>query len=72
MVEVEDSGRGIPPEELGQLFEPYHRVKNIANNVAGLGVGLSLSKMLIELHGGKIWARSEPGKGSTFGFLLPY
>jgi signal transduction histidine kinase len=71
-VEVEDSGRGIPPEEMGQLFEPYHRIKNVAGNVAGLGIGLSLSKMLIELHGGKIWARSELGIGSTFGFLLPY
>jgi PAS domain S-box-containing protein len=71
VVEVEDNGPGIPKEEQKQLFQPYHRRLADRDNLGGLGLGLALCKNLVELHGGKIWVKSEVGKGSTFGFSLP-
>ena len=53
------------------LFQPYHRVGSYTQHFGGLGVGLSLSKLLVELHKGQIWVKSEKGKGSTFGFSVP-
>jgi PAS domain S-box-containing protein len=69
---VKDRGQGMGPEELSQLFEPFQRLGK-ANNVMtpGLGLGLIVCKRLVEAHGGKIWAESEKGKGSTFSFTLP-
>jgi PAS domain S-box-containing protein len=69
VVEVRDTGRGIPKEQQGLLFEPYRRLQN--GSSTGLGLGLALCKTLVELHGGRIWVRSAPGKGATFGFSLP-
>ena len=69
VVEVQDTGRGISKEDQRYLFQPYHRVQ--MEDSKGLGVGLALCKMLVELHNGKIWVKSSPGKGSTFGFSLP-
>ena len=55
------------------IFEPYHRGQNTdKNRLGGLGLGLVLSKMFVELHGGQIWLRSAVGKGSTFNFKIPY
>jgi PAS domain S-box-containing protein len=71
VVEVQDTGRGISREEQEQLFEPYQRLESDRENLSGLGLGLTLCKTLVELHGGKIWVRSRVGKGSTFGFSLP-
>lgn len=71
VVEVRDTGRGIKEEDLGTLFQPYRRLSAGGDNTVGLGLGLGLSRMLVELHGGSIWAKSEPGKGSTFAFSLP-
>jgi len=71
IVEVQDTGRGISKEEQQRLFEPYHRIESEVGHLSGLGLGLSLSKMLVELHGGKIWVKSQKGKGSTFGFSIP-
>jgi two-component system KDP operon response regulator KdpE len=71
VVEVQDTGRGISREEQEQLFEPYQRLESDRDNLSGLGLGLTLCKTLVELHGGKIWVRSRVGKGSTFGFSLP-
>ena len=71
IVEVQDTGRGISKEEQAWLFEPYHRLETEVGHLSGLGLGLSLAKMLVELHGGKIWVESEKGKGSTFGFSIP-
>jgi PAS domain S-box-containing protein len=70
-VEVHDTGRGISKEEQERLFQPYYRVESDRNRLSGLGLGLSLSKTLVELHGGQIWVKSQTGKGSTFGFSLP-
>jgi len=71
VVEVEDSGSGITEEEQTRIFTPYYRIEADRQRFPGLGLGLALSKQLVELHGGKIWVKSEPGKGSTFAFSLP-
>jgi len=70
IVEVQDSGSGIKKEIQQYLFQPYKRLDN-KDNLGGLGIGLTLSKMLIELHGGSIWVNSESGEGATAGFTLP-
>jgi signal transduction histidine kinase len=70
IVEVEDTGPGIS-EEQQRLFQPYHRLESDRERLSGLGLGLALSKMVVELHGAQIWAKSQKGKGSTFGFSLP-
>lgn len=71
-VEVKDSGPGISDEAQKRLFEPYYRVpQSGGEKLSGLGLGLALSKMIIELHGGRVWVESLPGKGATFGLALP-
>lgn len=69
-VRVTDSGPGIPPPMRDKLFDPYER-PDTAKHSGGLGTGLALSKMIVELHGGHIRVRSQEGKGSTFSFSLP-
>jgi len=69
--QVQDTGRGILPEDQKTLFQAYHRQANDQENLSGLGLGLYLCKLLVELHGGKIWAESEPGKGTAFSFSIP-
>ena len=71
VVEVQDTGRGINKEEQERLFEPYQQLEEERARLSGLGLGLSLSKKLVELHGGQIWVQSEKGKGSTFSFSIP-
>ena len=72
IVSVADRGRGISAEDLPHLFERAHGIKKrLTPGASGLGLGLNLCKGLIEAHGGRIWAESEPGKGSTFHFALP-
>jgi signal transduction histidine kinase len=71
VVEVQDTGRGISAEDQQLLFEPYRPLESDRERLSGLGLGLSLSKKLVELHRGKIWVKSEKGKGSTFGFSIP-
>ena len=71
VVEVRDSGIGIAPEELPRLFKPYSRLNSDRQRHPGLGLGLALAKQVVELHGGRIWAESESGKGSIFYFSLP-
>jgi len=71
VVEVQDTGRGISAENQQLLFEPYRPLEGDRERLSGLGLGLSLSKKLVELHGGKIWVKSEKGKGSTFAFSIP-
>lgn len=71
VIEVEDTGPGIPTEEQEKLFQPYYRSEASRHSLPGLGLGLVISKQLVEAHGGRIWIHSDQGKGSTFGFSLP-
>jgi signal transduction histidine kinase len=70
---VTDTGRGLPKEALDHLFTKFYRVPgNLEQASKGNGLGLYISKAIVELHHGKIWAESPgPGKGSTFSFSLP-
>ncbi len=69
---VKDDGVGIAREELGYVFEKYRQCGNHKNiPYKGTGLGLVICKMIVEAHGGRIWAESEEGKGSTFSFSLP-
>jgi sigma-B regulation protein RsbU (phosphoserine phosphatase) len=71
-ISVADTGRGIGPEAKALIFERLYQDPNsIDSSRAGLGLGLFIAKELVELHGGKIWAASEVGNGSTFSFTLP-
>ncbi len=70
-IDVRDDGIGIAREEQPRLFKPYSRLSSDRQHHPGLGLGLALAKQVVELHGGKIWVESEPGKGSTFSFSLP-
>lgn len=69
---VSDTGEGIPQEDLERVFEPFYRGPvQTADRTPGTGLGLALAKSLVELHGGKVWAESEPQKGSAFYFTIP-
>ena len=69
---VQDDGPGIPPESLDRVFERFYRVdKARSREQGGTGLGLSIVKHIVQSHGGKVWVKSEPGKGATFFFTLP-
>lgn len=69
---VSDTGEGIFPEETESIFKPFCRIaENVPGRPKGSGLGLSISKSIVEFHGGKIWVASEVGKGSTFFFTVP-
>ena len=73
-ISVVDTGIGIPREELARIFEAFYQIKGRSNpaKVAGSGLGLSLARQIVELHGGRIWAESEgEGRGSRLTFTLP-
>ena len=67
---VSDQGIGIPPEEQGRLFEPFHRASN-AGRIPGTGLGLTIVKRAVDLHGGTIAVSSQVGKGATFTVTIP-
>jgi PAS domain S-box-containing protein len=69
VVSVTDTGPGIPPENLAQVFNPYWQARQTAR--FGAGLGLAIAKGIVEAHRGRIWATSAPGTGSTFSFTLP-
>jgi signal transduction histidine kinase len=68
---VRDWGIGIAPEHLGKIFERYYRVQSGEYAIGGLGIGLYVSREMIERHGGELHVESQPGKGSVFYFSLP-
>ena len=71
-VNVTDEGAGIPAEALSKLFEKFYQVADPVRRAAsGTGLGLYLSRLIVEAHGGRIWVESELGKGSTFSFRIP-
>ena len=71
-ISVSDTGVGIAAEDQPKVFEEFRQVgSDYAHKVEGTGLGLTLAKKFVELHGGKIWLESEVGKGSTFTFTLP-
>jgi len=67
---VEDSGPGIPPDQLGHIFDRYWQGRGGDNSERGVGLGLSIAKAIVEAHGGRIWAESRVGSGSRFYFTL--
>jgi two-component system phosphate regulon sensor histidine kinase PhoR len=72
IISVEDSGIGIPAEHLDRIFDRFHRVDTgLTREVSGLGLGLSICKRIMELHGGSVWGESTEGEGSTFFVALP-
>ncbi|SHJ28250.1 PAS domain S-box-containing protein [Malonomonas rubra DSM 5091] len=68
---VADEGVGLTEEQVGRVFEKFYRVDNSLTAVRGLGLGLNISRSIIEAHGGRIWLRSTPGEGTRFYFTLP-
>jgi signal transduction histidine kinase len=72
LVTVEDTGKGIPEEDLGKVFDAFYQVDKALNREdTGTGLGLSISKQLIDLHGGQMWISSTIGKGTAVSFTLP-
>jgi signal transduction histidine kinase len=71
-VSVIDDGIGIPLKDLAHIFERFYQVEShLTRKHGGMGLGLSVSRLMIEMHNGRIWAESVEGKGSNFTFLLP-
>ncbi|MFC1577362.1 sensor histidine kinase, partial [Candidatus Omnitrophota bacterium] len=71
-VSVSDTGKGIAKEDLTKVFDRFQQAgERAATDISGSGLGLSISKEIVELHGGRIWAESEEGKGAKFSFTLP-
>jgi signal transduction histidine kinase len=71
-VSVQDTGIGIPANELVRVFDRFYQVEShLTRRHGGMGLGLSVAKVMIEMHGGRIWAESKEGVGSIFSFLLP-
>jgi signal transduction histidine kinase len=67
---VRDNGRGIDPHDHERVFELFRRGAS-AGDVEGVGIGLALSRRIVEAHGGELWLESAPGRGTTFFFTLP-
>ena len=70
-ISVADTGVGIAPEDQEKVFEEFRQVGTAEKKAEGTGLGLTLCRKFIELHGGRIWVKSEPGAGSTFTFTIP-
>jgi signal transduction histidine kinase/CheY-like chemotaxis protein len=71
-VDIADTGSGIAPEDQAKIFQRFHRSdETLAHEIQGTGLELPVARMLVEMHGGRLWVESEPGQGSTFRFVLP-
>jgi signal transduction histidine kinase len=70
-VSVTDTGIGIAPEDQAAVFEEFRQVGASDRKTEGTGLGLALCRKFVELHGGRIWLKSQPGQGSTFTFTIP-
>jgi signal transduction histidine kinase len=70
-IAVRDEGIGIPPQDLDQIFERFHRAGNVDDSVSGLGLGLYITHEIVRAHGGELQVESQPGEGSTFTVVLP-
>jgi signal transduction histidine kinase len=72
-ISVEDTGEGLEPHELPRVFDRFYRGDRArSREEAGSGLGLTIARGIVELHGGTIWALSERGQGAAFTFALPY
>jgi signal transduction histidine kinase len=72
LVQVADNGIGIKSENLKKVFEPFHQIKNpTKGRPVGTGIGLTITKRIIDFHHGRIWVESTPGQGAIFSFTLP-
>ena len=71
-ITVADSGMGISKQEQKHIFEKFYRVNNdLTREQPGTGLGLFITRNIIEASGGRIWVESDPGKGARFSFMLP-
>ena len=71
-VAVRDTGPGIAEADQAKIFEEFQQLESTHTKAkGGAGLGLAISKRIIEMHGGRIWVESQPGQGSTFTFTLP-
>jgi len=70
-VEVEDNGPGVPAEQQALIFEKFRQGGDDAHRPQGTGLGLPISRQIVEHYGGRIWLECDPGQGATFGFRLP-
>lgn len=70
-VSVSDGGVGVPPEELGEIFDKFVQSSKTKTGAGGTGLGLSICKEIIRMHNGKIWAENNPQKGAIFTFTIP-
>jgi signal transduction histidine kinase len=71
-ITVRDTGIGIPPADQERLFTRFHRGTEASRRaIQGIGLGLSITKSIVESHGGRIEVESEPGRGSEFRVVLP-
>jgi len=70
-VEVQDNGPGVPPEQQELVFEKFRQGGDAVNRPQGTGLGLPISRQIVEHFGGRMWLRSSPGEGACFAFELP-
>jgi len=71
VVSIEDTGVGIPEADMGRIFDGFYRGKAAESGTSGAGIGLAVTKRIVDVHGGSVTAESEPGRGSTFVITLP-
>ena len=71
LISVIDHGVGMSEKDITKIFEKFHRNEEVAQRYSGMGMGLYITSKIVRDHGGKIWAESKKGEGSTFYFTLP-